>query len=80
MTKRNMIRAALGAALFGSGCMIGSAFAAQPHMQAALGALQTARSELQQAVADKGGHRVKALDHVDQAIAETRAGMSYAGY
>jgi hypothetical protein len=44
-------------------------------MDNALGALQTARSELQVAEANKGGHRVNAIRLVDQAIAEVRAGI-----
>ncbi len=48
----------------------------QPHMKAALDALQTAKSELQQAEADKGGHRVKAIEAVDRAINQTRMGLN----
>jgi len=55
------------------------AFAAQPHMVNALGSLQAARAELAQALANKGGHRERAIAAVDQAIAETRAGIAYAG-
>lgn len=52
---------------------------AQPHMANALGALQTAKSELQAAQANKGGHRLKAIDLVNQAIGEVQAGMAAAG-
>jgi len=55
------------------------AFAAQPHMVNALASLQAARAELVQAVANKGGHRERAIEAVDRAISETRAGISYAG-
>ena len=55
------------------------AFAAQPHMANALGSLQAARAELVKAEANKGGHRERAIGLVDQAIAETRAGIAYAG-
>lgn len=54
---------------------IGYALAAQPHMQAALAALQTAKAELEAAIADKGGHRVKALALVNDALTEVRAGI-----
>ena len=57
----------------------GYAIAAQPHMTAALAALKTARAELQLAAADKGGHRVKAVNLVNDAIAEVNAGIAYAG-
>ena len=48
----------------------------QPHMQKALGALNTALNQLQSATADKAGHRVKAIDHVKQAISEVQAGIA----
>jgi len=50
----------------------------QPRMQAALDALQKARTELQAAVANKGGHRVKAISLVNDAIAEVKAGIAAA--
>jgi prefoldin subunit 5 len=65
------------AVLIGIG--IGYAVAAQPHMEAAIEALKTARSELESAVADKGGHRVKAIGLVDEAIKQVREGMAAAG-
>jgi hypothetical protein len=52
-----------------------SAHAGQPKMQAALSELRAARASLEQAVADKGGHRVKAIGLVDQAIAQVEAGI-----
>lgn len=55
------------------------ATAAQPNMQAALGSLQAARAELVKATPNKGGHRERAIGFVDSAIAETKAGISYAG-
>ena len=54
----------------------GYAVAAQPHMQAALRALRNARGELAAALADKAGHRVNAINLVDQAITETEAGIA----
>ena len=61
-----------------SGIGVGLALADQPHMQNALGSLESARGELQVAVSDKGGHRVKALADVNAAIAEVRAGIAFA--
>ncbi len=58
-----------------TGMFISQAVAQQTHMLAALDALRTARSELQSALANKGGHRVKAIALVDQAIAETNEGI-----
>ncbi len=49
----------------------------QPHMRAALEHLQSARSNLEAATEDKGGHRVKAIDFVDKAIEEAREGIEY---
>ncbi len=54
----------------------GTAQSQQPHMQNALGYLQSARSELQQAMADKGGHRVAAINLVNQAITQVQAGIA----
>ena len=62
-----------------SGFGAGYAIAAQPHMDAALSALYTAKSELQAALADKGGHRVAALADVNAAIREVKAGIAFAG-
>jgi hypothetical protein len=59
-----------------AGIFVGQAMAAQPHMVAALDALRTARSELPSALANKGGHRVKAIASIDQAIEETNAGIA----
>ena len=52
--------------------------AQQPHMKAALEALRSAKHHLEEAEADKAGHRVKAMEHVDAAITETQAGISAA--
>jgi hypothetical protein len=46
-------------------------------MQAALGSLQQARSYLVRATPNKGGHRDRAINLVNQAINETEAGMAY---
>jgi len=54
----------------------GFALAAQPHMQSALHALRNSKAELEAALPDKGGHRVKAIALVDQAIAEVQAGIA----
>ena len=49
----------------------------QPFMKAARGDLNTARSELQKATPDKGGHRVKAIGLVNSAISEVNAGIAF---
>ena len=55
------------------------AIAAQPNMVNALRALESARAELIQAVPNKGGHRERAIQLVDQAIVQTREGIAYGG-
>lgn len=57
---------------------IGYAIGAQPHMEASIGLLQSARVELARATPNKGGHREKALNLIDAAIAEVRAGIAFA--
>jgi hypothetical protein len=47
----------------------------QPHMEKALELLRQARSDLDKATADKGGHRVKAIGYVNQAIDEVKKGI-----
>jgi hypothetical protein len=51
---------------------------AQPHMAAALGALNTALAELKLAEHDKGGWRAAAQEHTRHAIAETERGIAFA--
>jgi uncharacterized protein HemX len=64
-----LVGAALGAS---------AAYAAQQHMVSALESLQAARAELVRAETNKGGHRERAIAAVDNAIAETKAGIAYA--
>ncbi len=47
-----------------------------PHMEAALKALDKARSELQEANHDFHGHRMKAIELVNIASEEIRAGLA----
>jgi uncharacterized protein HemX len=49
----------------------------EPHMSAALGHLQQAKEELQRAAANKGGHREKAMELVNQAIQQVQEGERY---
>jgi phage-related protein len=51
---------------------------AQPHMQAALQHLREAERELNAAIEDKGGYRVKALQSVKQAESDVQQGIQYA--
>jgi hypothetical protein len=47
----------------------------QPHMQAALKALQNASTQLQAAADDKAGHRAKAIQLVSDAINQVQQGI-----
>ncbi|MCA1664523.1 MAG: hypothetical protein LC659_09675 [Myxococcales bacterium] len=48
----------------------------EPNMEAALGHLEQAKAALDKAEHNKGGLRLKALDHVNQAIAATREAIA----
>ncbi len=74
-------RIALSAAVvvgLGSAFGAGYAVAAQVHMNNALAALQTAKSELDAADRDKGGHREKAEGFVERAIEQVHMGIAAA--
>ena len=49
----------------------------QPHMHAALNALQSALGELRTAEHDKGGWRAAAVRSTEEAIKETRRGIEF---
>jgi hypothetical protein len=49
----------------------------QPQMQMARRNLLEARQSLQRATSDKGGHRVRAMRLIDQALAEVEAGIRF---
>jgi hypothetical protein len=50
----------------------------QPHMRAALDSLKSAKGKLENATADKGGHRVKAIELINLAIDEVNKGIAAA--
>jgi hypothetical protein len=47
----------------------------QPNMESALNSLQAARSSLERAAHNKGGHRVRALELTNAAINEVQMGI-----
>lgn len=49
----------------------------QPYMRKALAALRNAQESLKNADADKGGHRVKAMKLIAEAISEVEQGISF---
>lgn len=65
-------------ALLASAALVGGALANQPNMWRAMGALQNARAALMEAEPNKGGHRERAIELVDRAIAEVQAGIDFA--
>jgi hypothetical protein len=58
------------------GSVTGIALARQPHMYTARTDLRAALTELTAAVPDKAGHRVNAINLVNQAIGEVNAGIA----
>jgi hypothetical protein len=76
MKMRTTIAIALASLAIGIGAGAAVAQGYQPHMQNALASLQTAKAELQLADPDKGGHRVNAINLVNQAITEVQAGVA----
>ena len=75
-TRDRLVKAFVVLAVAGGAFAAGLAYAAQPHMEAALNALLTAQTELKIAEHDKGGHRVKALALVNSAINQVQAGIA----
>jgi hypothetical protein len=65
-------------ALLFAGIGAGVALAAQTHMENARGYLQSALNELEVAQANKGGHRVNAINYVKSALHEVNLGIEYA--
>lgn len=54
-----------------------SAISAQANMKEAIEHLKKARKAAENATADKGGHRVKAIAAIDAAIAQVQAGIDF---
>jgi hypothetical protein len=75
MIRRSLLPFVLLTLVLMGGFVAGRASAAQPHMNAALDHLKLARRELNAALADKGGHREKAIALVKDAITEVEAGI-----
>ena len=73
--RARLVGLVFASAIFGS-ALTGSVMAYQGHMWNALHAEQNAVSQLQMALPDKAGHRVNAMNLLNQAITETRAGIT----
>lgn len=68
----------------GAAVLVGSLLSAtlvradQPNMQNALSQLQAAKASLEAAAHNKGGHRVNAINLINQAIVEVQLGIDVA--
>jgi len=49
----------------------------EPHMSAAYGHLEQAKSELERAAPNKGGHRERAMQAIDQAMEQIQEGEQF---
>jgi hypothetical protein len=84
ISRRDGLRGMLALGAAGAAAVAGTAFtatsaeAAQPHMDAALVTLRLALHQLNVAVPDKGGYRVKAIAAVNDAIADVENGIVWA--
>ena len=77
-TRRDLLAAAPALGVAAVLAASTEARADQPHMDAALDALKSARRELDAATADKGGHRGNAHRLVKQANVEVERGIDFA--
>lgn len=77
VSRKYSLFAATAALLLGLGVGSYLQAEAQPHMRAALEALHSAKQSLTKADHDKGGHRAKALELVNAAIAEVEQGVRF---
>ena len=78
MTARRFFTSLALVVVLAAGFWAGRASADQPHMQAALDHLRAAKVELDAALADKGGHREKALALTKDAIVQVERGIEWA--
>jgi hypothetical protein len=76
-SRTRIVVAFLLCAVLVSGFLLGRASADQPHMQAALDHLRLAAADLRKADPDKGGHREKAMNLVNQAINQVEKGITF---
>lgn len=60
-----------------AGCQTAALAERQPNMEAAIRSLEEAKLSLQKASGDKGGYRAKAIQSIDLAIQQIKAGIEY---
>ncbi len=78
LNRRRLAVLAAGVAAVGIAGTATRAEAYQGDMERALSSLYDALGALREASSNKGGHRVKAIALIQQAIEETREGIDYA--
>lgn len=78
MNRRRLAALAAGAAVLGTVGVATRAEAYQGNMERALSSLYDALAALREASSNKGGHRMKAMALIQQAIDQTQAGVEYA--
>ncbi len=66
------------ACVVGRGAINTASAEPQPHMKTALSHLEQAKVALEKAAQDKGGHRAKAIELTEEAIAQVKEGIEYA--
>ena len=76
--KKTFGKVILGGSLFLLGMLTSQVMADQPHMQNAKENLRLAREELRMAEPNKGGHRERAMELVDESIDQVQQGIDYA--
>ena len=77
ISRRSVVKTILPAAALATAFSARAEAADQPQMQAALSSLRAAKRHLDKATTDKGGHRARALELVNQAIDEVEKGIRY---
>ncbi len=78
MNRRRLALIAAGAAAVGIAGTATRAEAYQGNMERAVSSLYDALASLREASSNKGGHRVRAMNLIQQAIEETQAGIEFA--
>jgi DNA integrity scanning protein DisA with diadenylate cyclase activity len=73
---RKILSVVLAAVLI-IGCTASICAADEPRMRAALEHLKEAREQLEKATPNKGGHREKAIEHVNHAIEQVERGIKF---
>jgi hypothetical protein len=77
MKRKSLLSALVLFLTLATGFLAGHAAADQPHMRSALEHLRQARAELDRADNDKGGHRARAIELVNDAIHQVERGMEF---